>query len=132
LVATGALGAVMLLASSQTSYAADSSPTPGMSSDMPGMDMGSGSAAPTPTPAATEAPIPGPDAGEMPGMDMSGSTGHQHGGSTGPAASRPLAPVLGTFGGGTVAVMLTAGMMRRKDREVLVAKKAMRAGRSGK
>jgi hypothetical protein len=32
------------------------------------------------------------------------------------AVDRPLAPVLGTFGGGTAAVMLTAGLLRRKDR----------------
>src|SRR5674476_1262830 len=35
----------------------------------------------------------------MPGMDMGGS-------STGAAAGRPLAPVLGTFGGATAAVLL--------------------------
>jgi len=63
---------------------------------------------------------------DMPGMDMSGSSG-------GAAVHRPLAPVLGTFGGGTAVVLLTAGMMRRKDRTADLAKKAARAaGRSGK
>jgi len=62
----------------------------------------------------------------MPGMDMSGSSG-------GAAVHRPLAPVLGTFGGGTAVVLLTAGMMRRKDRTADLVKKAARAaGRSGK
>jgi len=34
--------------------------------------------------------------------------------------------VLGTFGGGTAAVLLTAGMMRRKDRAANLIKKAAR------
>jgi hypothetical protein len=55
---------------------------------------------------------------DMPGMDMSGS-------STGSAA-RPLAPVLGTFGAATAAVLLAAGTMRRKDRAADLAKKAAR------
>src|ERR1035437_4952529 len=91
----------------------DSSPTPastaGMPADMPGMDM-SGS---SPTPSA---PAMAPD---MPGMDMSGS-------STGTAASRPLAPVLGTFGAATAVVLLAAGTMRRKDLAADLAKKAAR------
>jgi len=59
-------------------------------------------------------------------MDMSGS-------STGTATNRPLAPVLGTFGGGTAAVLLTAGMLRRKDLTASLAKKAARiAGRAKK
>jgi len=62
----------------------------------------------------------------MPGMDMGGS-------SHGAAADRPLAPVLGTFGGGTAAVLLTAGRLRRKDQAAGLAKKAARAAdRSGK
>ena len=91
-------------------------PTASMPADMPGMDM-SGS-----SPAPTEAPMPQ----DMPGMDMSGSSG-------GASVHRPLAPVLGTFGGGSAAVLLTAGMMRRKDRAAGLAKKAARAAdRSGK
>ena len=63
---------------------------------------------------------------DMPGMDMSGTT-------TGAAAHRPLAPVLGTFGGGTAAVLLTANMIRRKDLARRLAKQAARiAGRAGK
>jgi hypothetical protein len=84
-------------------------PTVSMPADMPGMDM-SGS-----SPAPTETPMPQ----DMPGMDMSGS-------SSGAAAHRPLAPVLGTFGGGTAAVLLTAGMMRRKKQSADLVKKAAR------
>jgi len=52
-------------------------------------------------------------------MDMSGS-------STGTGASRPLAPVLGTFGAATAVVLLAAGTMRRKDLAADLAKKAAR------
>jgi len=63
---------------------------------------------------------------DMPGMDM---TGDSHGAS----ASRPLAPVLGTFGGATSAVFFAAGLMRRKDRAASLVKKAARiAGRAKK
>src|SRR5450631_3395722 len=65
-------------------------PTASMPANMPGMDM-SGSS-PTPPPPAGMSP-------DMPGMDMSGGSG-------GAAVHRPLAPVLGTFGGGTAAVLL--------------------------
>jgi hypothetical protein len=93
-----------------------------MPMDMPGMDMSGSSPAPT-------APADMPQ--DMPGMDMSGS--HEHSDATGAAAHRPLVPVLGTFGGATSAVLLTAGMMRRKDRELSLAKKATRlAGRAKK
>ena len=44
-----------------------------------------------------------------------------------PAADRPLVPVLGTFGGGTSAVMLAAGFLRRRDRASRQAKEAARA-----
>ena len=103
LVAASAVFGVVMLASRP------------MSSTMAGMDM-SGS---SPAPASA-------DHGGMPGMDMSGSSG-------GASVHRPLAPVLGTFGGGSAAVLLTAGMMRRKDRAAGLAKKAARAAdRSGK
>ena len=62
---------------------------------------------------------------DMPGMDMSGS-------STGTATNRPLAPVLGTFGGGTAAVLLTAGMLRRKDQSADLVKRAARISGRGK
>ena len=107
-----------------------------MPQDMPGMDMGGSTPAPTEapmpqdrpgmdmggsSPAPTEAPMPQ----DMPGMDMGGS-------SHGAAANRPLAPVLGTFGGGTAAVLLTAGMLRRKDQAADLVKKAARISGRGK
>ena len=89
--------------------------TADMPADMAGMDM-SGS---TPTPTAS---MP---AG-MAGMDMSGS-------SSGAPAHRPLAPVLGTFGGASAAILLAASMMRRKALAADLAKKAARiSGRAGK
>jgi hypothetical protein len=88
-----------------------------MPQDMPGMDMSGGS---SPAPSA---PAMSPD---MPGMDMGGS-------STGAAANRPLAPVLGTFGGATAAILFTASMIRRKDLAAGLAKRAARiSGRAGK
>jgi hypothetical protein len=90
-------------------------PTASMPAGMAGMDM-SGS---TPTPTAS---MP---AG-MAGMDMSGS-------SSGAPAHRPLAPVLGTFGGASAAILLAASMMRRKALAADLAKKAARiSGRAGK
>src|SRR5664279_3001093 len=121
----------------------DTSPTPastaGMPPDMPGMDMSGSTPAPAPT-ASMPADMPGMDMSggsspapsapamspDMPGMDMSG-------GSTGAAANRPLAPVLGTFGGATAAILFTASMMRRKDLAAGLAKRAARiAGRAKK
>src|SRR5450631_1277242 len=112
-----------------------SSPSPPMDPNMPGMDMSGSSPSPTMDPnmpgmdMSGSSPTPPPPAGmspDMPGMDMSGGSG-------GAAVHRPLAPVLGTFGGGTAAVLLTAGMMRRKDRALSLAKKAARlAGRGRK
>jgi hypothetical protein len=89
--------------------------TADMPAGMAGMDM-SGS---TPTPTAS---MP---AG-MAGMDMSGS-------SSGAPAHRPLAPVLGTFGGASAAILFAASMMRRKALAADLAKKAARiSGRAGK
>jgi len=75
----------------------------------------------------------------MPGMDMSGTdsgSGDAHGTSPGhssmateAAPARPLAPVLGTFGGGTSAVLLAAVFLRRRDRAAHLAKQAARAAR---
>jgi hypothetical protein len=156
LVVAGATGAVMILTSSPASYAAGDPPTPTMSADMPGMDM---SGAPTEAPITDvpgDAPVSKPEAtisgphqggegtghshestknpstsGEMPGMDMPGDA-HQHG-PAGASAPKPLGPVLGTFGGASAAVMLSAGLMRHKDRDTLQAKKVARAARrSGK
>lgn len=125
------------------SVRSDSTPAPANPNDMPGMDMsGMDMSGGTSTPGTTMAPdMPGMDmggntpaptsSGDMPGMEMPGMD-HEHG-AAGPAAHRPLAPVLGTFGGGSAAVLLTAGMLRRKDRAASLAKKAARiAGRAGK
>ena len=67
--------------------------------------------------------------GEMPGMDMPGDSG-EHGDAPAADVQRPLVPVLGAFGGGTAAVLLTAGMMRSKDRKRLQARQAARAARA--
>ena len=91
----------------------EATPTPAPDDAMPGMDM----------PAATLTPA-GHD--EMPGMEMPGA-GHQDGEAAGAPVHRPLVPVLGTFGGGTSAVLLTAGLMRRRDRATSLARKATHA-----
>jgi hypothetical protein len=114
-----------------------SSPTPTMSGEMPGMDHGSGTmptSSPSPTMAddmpgmSHEHSSGGPDgktdehgSADMPGMD--------HGTAAGTTKDRPLAPVLGTFGGGMSAVLLSAGFLRRKDRARAQAKQAARAAR---
>jgi len=124
LVAASAVFGVVMLASrpmSSTMAGMDmsgSSPAPASADHggMPGMDM-SGS---TPTPTPTMDP-------DMPGMDMPGSSHDEHGSTAEAAPDRPLAPVLGTFGGGSAAVLLTAGMLRRKDRAANLAEKAARA-----
>ena len=133
-------------------------PTASMPADMPGMDMSGSSPAPTEAPmpqdmpgmdmggskpAPTEAPMPQ----DMPGMDMGGSSpapaapdnmppdmpGMDMGGSShGAAANRPVAPVLGTFAGGTAAVLLTAGMLRRKEQSADLVKKAARISGRGR
>jgi hypothetical protein len=101
---------------------------PGMTGDMNGMDM-----YPVPKDIPATKPTPGPHSSDMPGMSgdmpgMSGETGH----SGTAAANRPLAPVLGTFGGGTSAVLLAAGLLRRRDHSRDLAKKAAPARRSQK
>ena len=111
-------------------------PAPG-SGDMPGMNMDPG-AGYSDVPATSPTPTPDHASGDMPGMDMPGmdsGSGDAHGTSPGhanageAAAARPLAPVLGTFGGGTSAVMLAAGFLRRRDRTRGQAKEASRAAR---
>jgi hypothetical protein len=130
LTVASAVFGVMMLASSSTSSAmpgmalSGGTPSPSMAANMPGMDM-SGSK-PSPSMAAN-----------MPGMDMSGSTpspsmaanmpGMDMSGNTTSVSDRPLAPVLGTFGVGAVAVLLTAGLLRRRDGVARAAKKASRA-----
>ena len=156
-VAFAIFAAVMAFESRSTSFdeagsAQSNSSSGAMAADMPGMDM-SGTQ-PTPTPAPSMAPdMPGMDmsgtqptptpapsmAADMPGMDMSktdSGSGDAHGASPGhssmadeAAPARPLAPVLGTFGGGTSAVLLAAGFLRRRDRAATQARKAAVAAR---
>ena len=92
-------------------------PTPTMDPDMPGMDM------PEAEHGSGEAPESGHDSGETPGVE------HGAGDTAAAAGDRPIGPVLGTFGGGSAAVLLTAGIMRRRDRAANLAKKAARASR---
>lgn len=112
-----------------------SSPAPTSSADadghgqMPGMDM-SGEHGSEVTPSA----LPTASA-EMPGMDMNSGDTHgttpDHTADDEQAPDRPTGPVLFTFGGGTSAVLLTAGLMRRKDRIRNQSKIAARAARRG-
>ena len=118
-----------------------SSPSPTMAGDMTGMDHGSGGV-PSSSPAPTTS-------GDSPWKthDHSGTKSHEHGSGASPAktdehgsggmpgmdhgtpvrtVARPLAPVLGVFGGGASAVMLSAGLLRRKDRARSQAKQAAR------
>ena len=120
-VAFAIFAAVMAFESRSTSFdeagsAQSNSSSGGMAADMPGMDMSGTQPTPTPTPSM---------AADMPGMDMSGD--HEH--ATTAASARPLAPVLGTFGGGTSAVLLAAGFLRRRDRAATQARKAAVAAR---
>jgi hypothetical protein len=110
------------------------SPSPTMASDMPGMDHG---------PAHTHGSSPSPTStGDSPWKthDDSGTAAHSHGNTAdmpgmdhgtaaGTTKDRPLAPVLGTFGGASSAVLLTAGFLRRRDRARAKAKQAARAAR---
>ena len=130
--------------------ASASSPTPTHSGDMEGMDMSGSTPAPT-TSAEMPLDMPGMEhgTGDSPGKtdghgtgDSPGKTdGHGTGESPGvetpggheeaaaPEAIRPLLPVMGTFGGGTAVVLLTAGLLRRKDRAASQARQAARAAR---
>jgi len=110
-----------------------SSPKPTASVDadgqMPGMDM-SGEHGSEVTPSA-----PPTASAEMPGMDMNSGDTHgttpDHTADDEQAPDRPTGPVLFTFGGGTSAVLLTAGFLRRKDRIRNQSKIAARAARRG-
>ena len=120
-----------------------SSPWPSMAGDMPGMDHGDGHGG-SPAPAASadspwnthddsgtgahehgsgDSPAKADDhgSGSMPGMD--------HGTAAAAAPDRPLAPVLGTFGGASSAIMFSAVFLRRKDRAQRQARQAARAAR---
>ena len=105
---------------SLTNSSGTSNPAHG-SADMPGM-------APDASHGSEDMPGASPDSGghsDVPGA----SSGH---GISGSAADRPLAPVLGTFGGGASAVMLTAGLLRRRDKARAAAKQAARAARKAR
>ncbi len=52
-----------------------------------------------------------------------------HGDTAAVATDRPVAAVLGTFGGASSAVMLSAAFLRRRDRAISLAKQADRAAR---
>lgn len=64
--------------------------------------------------------------GGMPGMDMPGID-DGYGKTASSAQDRPLAPVLGVFGGGTSAVLVAAGLLRRRDRVARASRQAARA-----
>lgn len=110
-----------------------SSPSPTMSDEMPGMEHGSAevpASSPSPT---MSADMPGMEHGsaETPGEGDHGDAAKgDHGDAVEAAPDQPLVPVLGAFGGGTAVVLLTAGMMRSKDRKRLQARQAARAARA--
>jgi hypothetical protein len=121
-----------------------SSPSPTASADVPATDHGDGHAS-TPWPSAS-ADVPATDHGDGHASTPSptGSTdGHGtehgsadktgadsgHGDTAEVAPDRPVAAVLGTFGGASSAVMLSAAFLRRKDRALSLAKQAARAAR---
>jgi len=127
LVVASAVVAMMMLTSRPPSSVLAAQSLAG-SSGMPGMDHGSGdmpgmNTDPTPEPGSGDVPETNPEhgSGDMPGMSPA------HGDTEKTAEDRPLAPVLGTFGGGTSAVMLTAGLLRRRDRARGNAKEATHA-----
>ena len=133
LVGAGAVFAVMMLGSGPTSSAASpaappfpahATTAPSDMADMPGMDHGSGIPTSSPSPTAT---------GDSPWNthDDSGTTSHTHGAPAKPV-DRPLAPVLGVFGGGASTVMLSAGLLRRRDRARGQAKQAARDSGRGR
>ena len=124
--ASALIGAMMLAFSPTSSSAFPAAPqfpahtttaASGMG-DMPGMDHGSGGM-------PTSSPSPARST-ESPWVTHDHSSGtHQHGAPAIPV-DRPLAPVLGVFGGGASAVMLSAGLLRRRDRVRSEAKQAAR------
>ena len=102
--------------------------------EMPGMDMGSGDTHGT-TPGDSQGTTPGDTHGTTPGDSQGTTPGDTHGTDAGHGDTaevvqdRPIVPVLSTFGGGTSAVLLAAGFLRRKDRIRNQAKTAARAAR---
>jgi hypothetical protein len=132
LVGAGAVFGAMMFAFSPASSAAfpaapqfpaHTTAAPGEMGDMPGMDHGSaGTPAGSPSPTTTDSP--------WRAHDDSGTKPHDHGAPARPV-DRPLAPVLGVFGGGASAVMLSAGLLRRRDRARSEARQTARDARKG-
>ena len=117
-----------------------SSPSPTTAGDSPWKthdDSGAGthnhSHAPTSAPSPTTGDSPWSthdDSGTAPHDHGSGGMpGMDHGTMAGTTKDRPLAPVLGAFGGASSAVMLSAVFLRRKDRARSEAMQAARAAR---
>ena len=125
-----------------------SSPTPSMSGDMPDKEHGSGHApVSSPTPTMTDdmagmehgsAEVPGKGHDEpAPGKKHDdGAPGspwktpeHSHGVEVEVVPDQPLAAVLGTFGVGSGAVMVSAVVLRHRDRARIRVKAAARAAR---
>jgi hypothetical protein len=95
-------------------------------------EHGSGEATTSPHEHGSGEPTTSPDehgSDDMPGMTPGEKMSGGHGDTDKAAVVRPLVPVLGTFGGGAAAVMLTAGVIRRKDQAKNAAKDAARAAR---
>ena len=142
LVGAGAVFGAMMFVFSPTSSAAfpaapqlpaHTNTAPVGMADMPGMDhRPGGMATGSPSPTTTDSPWKAHDDSESkPHSHGSGGvpgTSHPHGAPAKPV-DRPLAPVLGVFGGGTSAVMLSAGLLRHRDRARSHAKQAVRDAR---
>ena len=96
-----------------------------MSGDMPGMDHGS---AEVPGKAHDEA-VPGKKHDDgAPGSPWK-TPEHSHAVKVEVVPDQPLAAVLGTFGVGSGAVMISAGVLRHRDRAADRVKAAARAAR---
>ena len=102
-----------------------SPPTPTMTDDMAGMDHGS---AEVPGKAHDE-PAPGKKHDDgAPGSPWK-TPEHSHAVEVEVVPDQPLAAVLGTFGVGSGAVMISAGVLRHRDRARIRVKAAARAAR---
>jgi len=120
------------------------SPSPTASADLPATEHGDDHGS-IPWPSAS-ADVPATEHGDDHGSTLLPTTladghGTEHGSADKPGADsghgeaaavatdRPVAAVLGTFGGASSAVMLSAAFLRRKDRALSLAKQAARAAR---
>ncbi len=144
LIVATAVVAVVVLTSRPTSSAhtseslASSSVGSGMdhgSEDMGGMTDHDGGDVPATSPTVEPSADHTHGSGDVPRMtnhdaaDVPATSPRIDPGHAGATADRPLAPVLGTFGGGASAVMLSAGFLRRRDKARAAAKQAARAAR---